>query len=267
MKTALEEARTRPYPHLVSTGQRLATRRGILVSNSPLPGVGDDDPLAFIGVGLLDRRGNLSPLGRRTVLDGVTRLAGQTGGMDRCVVWAEDECTWVSCSGYLRHGRTPPKAQDTLDPYLYEQMPLEAEDCWTVELPEGGEHSHLCIRRVDARRIEICRGDQMLLADFSDRIREGERDPAAHLLDAEGRLSPPPVWRGVPVTGVDEWWILGPVQPIEDGIMLRDPSPARLRAACDAMAGFSIPDEVFDRCWRAAWPDLPFIPVGVLEAA
>jgi len=266
MKTPLETARTRRYPHLVATGDRRASRRIILVANAPIRNAEPDHEPVFVGVGMLDRRGELSPLGRDVVLAGIVDLAKRTR-LDRCVVWAADDCSWVTADGRVRPGRRPPVAVDTLDPYFYEHMPLEAEDCWTVALPEGCDSTHLCIRQVDATRVEVCPGEPIVLGDFSDRIQDGERDPAAHLLDAEGRLAPPPIWRGLPVTSVDDWEILGPVQPAEDGIILRDPTPASLRKACEAVAQARLPDELFDRCWRAARPELAFTPVGILEAA
>lgn len=266
MKTPLETARTRPYPHLVSTGDRRATRRTIYVANAPVPGIDADDDRAFMGVGMLDRRGELSKRGRAVVLAGIIDLARRTR-LERCIVWAADDCSWISREGDVRNGRKPPVAIDTLDPYFYEQMPMEAEDCWTVPLPEGCDATHLCIRQIDATRIEICPGERIVLGDFSDKIPDGERNPAAHLLDAQGRLSPPPVWRGMRVTGVEGWEIFGPVQPAEDGIILREPTPATLREACEKVAGITLPDDLVDRCWRAARPELPYVPVGVLEAA
>lgn len=266
MKTPYEAARTRPYPHLVSAGDWLSLRQTILVANTPISGVGADRPLCFIGLGMLDRKGTLTNKGRQIVLEGVIQQCSEHRS-DRCIVWAPDDCTWVDGNGRQRHSRKPPIAQDTLDPYLYDAMPLTAENCWTVALPAGNDPSHICIRTVDHKRIEICPGEEILLGDFSERTPDGERDPSANLIDKDGYFSPPPIWRGMRVSRTDGWSILGPVQPLGDGIILRDPSPSDVRRACIEIAGIPLDEKLIDRCWRAARPDLPFTPVGVLEAA
>lgn len=89
------------------------------------------------------------------------------------------------------------------------------------------------------------------------------------MLAADGSLIAPKFYRGQPVTGIrDEWLLLGPVQAADDGVILRNPWPDHVRAACEEVAGMSLPSHLTDAAWRAIDPENPdIIYVGVQKAA
>ncbi|WP_242416547.1 hypothetical protein [Sphingomonas panni] len=139
----------------------------------------------------------------------------------------------------------PPAAFETHAADLYDLLPLPMEDCTSVELPGGSGPSHLCILRIGPHHVEIAPGGHRTLGVLDEPPIVGRADPAAAFLDEGGRLRPPSIWRGQPVTSVDDGWtVLGPIQPIGDGVVLRNPSPQRLRQTCDRVAGRRLHDDV-----------------------
>lgn len=267
MKATPPLASTREYPHLISQGVRRNRRSHMVVSNTPVPPSPTLKDLVFEAPGLVDGAGAITPLATRTVISRMSRLA-KTTKASFCVVWSPTSCTWFERDGRHRDGFDPPLG-DVTDPWAGRHHDARVEWCWTIELPSEAEWSHLCVRRLDRDLVEIAPGEPMVLADFDQPTAPGLPDPAAGLLAADGSLKPPRTYRGQPVVGVrDEWKLLGPVQPAEDGTILRNPWPDDVREACERIAGIPLPRRLTDAAWRAIDPEHPDVTyVGVLKAA
>lgn len=221
MKTPFEAAVSRVYPHIVTRGARRPHFWSVTVSNVPLGDGGQTGPYAFVGVGMLDARGRITPKGRQTIDAHVAKLA-EKHDIDYCVVWSENDCTWYDRDGNGCPGNRPPQACDTGNANLYDSLPYRLEDCWTVALPEGNIPSHICVVALDATRIELSPGENCILGCFDDPVREGERDPASPHLDGEGRLVAPRAFRGQPVLGIEhDWTLVGPVHPFLFDLVLK----------------------------------------------
>lgn len=266
MKSMYETARSRMYPHLVTRGTRRPTFWNITVSNVPLDEDKPQGPHVLVGPRMLDVTGNLTDRGRSAVAEYAAARA-KRDGRDLCVVWGEHDCTWYDQDGTAIPGATPPQAFETLNPYMYDQLPISTEACWVYKLPEGCEPSHLCVLRIDETRIEIAPGETSILGEFDERPVVGERDPASEMLDAEGHLRPPSTYRGQPVIEVeDEHTLIGPVQPSQDGLILRTPWPRHIREACNTIAGCYIDERIVASIFglaHVAVEDLP--PAGVVD--
>ncbi|PCG15760.1 hypothetical protein [Sphingomonas adhaesiva] len=251
----------REYPHVITQGLRQNHRWMLAVSNKKTDAPGVVEDFVFVGAGYVD------DAGRRAIVKRINGRA-RTSRARYCVVWSPDGCTWIEGDGMLREGKTPPLG-NSADPWANASQPATVEWCWTIELPKGAEWSHICVRRIDANLVEIAPGEPMVLADFNEPDVPGLPDPAAGLLGPDGKLVAPRTYRGQPVTGIrDEWTLLGPVQPQEDGTFLRNPWPDDVADACDAIAGMSLPRRIHNAAWQAIYPNqTDVIYVGVLKAA
>lgn len=240
MKSRYEATMTRAYPHLVTRGARGPVRWSLRIANAPVRSIDPEGPLTFIGAGMLDRRGDLTPHGRDVVSTRI-RAEALAAGRERCVVWASEACTWFGPDGVELAGVNPPEATVTYNAHLYATLDLACEECTAFEMPSASMHSHLCVMRIGPRHIEIAPGERIALGVFDDPVPPRQRDPAAGLLDGEGRLAPPERWRGQPVHGVEsDVMIVGPVQPCADGIILRDPWPFEVCEAAERIAGCAL---------------------------
>lgn len=267
MKTAPFDDERREYPHLVSKGMRRNCRTALVVSNRPAATGGRSDVEEFRGPGMVASDGVITAKARDVIVARFSRLAA-TSKARYCVVWSPSSCTWFDPDGRHRDGVSPPQG-DVGDPWINADHPAPVEWCWTIELPKGGEWTHLCVRRLDRDFVEIAPGEAMTLASFDEPVLPGRPDPALALLDADGRIVPPRRYRGQPVTGLrDANHLLGPVQPADDGIVLRNAWPDDVRDACERVAGMELPVELTDAAWRVLDPDATDVTwVGILKAA
>ena len=253
---------SREYPHLITRGAR-SNQRWRLDFATPTVGIAAH---AFPH-DLLDEHGRPTPEGRRAVLERFSRIARGSAAR-HCVVWSADECTWIDGRGRARDGRNPPEGIPVA-PREMNSTPARPEHAWTIRLPAGCTHSHLSVRMIARGYVEIAPAGPMLLGHFDEPLEEGEDDPAAGMTDGLGIVAAPKTWRGQPVTGiVDGWTLTGPVQPCSDGVVMRNPWPDALAAACDRIAGRPLSDRIHDAAWRVYDPENKgMIFVGVLEAA
>lgn len=267
MKTPYEAAITRMYPHLVTRGPRHPTFGSIAVSNVPL-GRKPCGRHAYVGVGMLDADGNLTPRGRSVIAAAIAAEASSEKA-DICVVWGERDCTWYDRDGTGRDGMDPPQATDTFNTYMYDRLPVTTEDCWTFALPVEASVSHLCVLKVDRTRIEIAPGEPIMLAWFDEPVVEGERDPAHDLIGPDGDITPPARYRGQPVTGMEDGTtLLGPIQPSEEGTIIRTPWPQQIRDACRSIAGLDVDESIIERIFDIAHAGAEDMNhVGILKAA
>lgn len=238
------------YPHIISQGVRLNYRHPVVVSNSEVIAPFTTERYVFCGVGFLDASDTLTEHARSAITRSLSGAARISKGR-YCVVWAPEECTWFDADG-SHHDKNLPPTGDLTNPWVGTHEPAQVEQCWSIELPAGGEWSHLCVRRIEHNLVEIAPGEPMVLADFNEFEIPSLPDPAAELLHSDGSLNAPPTYRGQPVTGVrDDWTLLGPVQPGDDGIFLRNPWPDDIRQACETVAGMSLPKGLTDAAWDA----------------
>ncbi len=267
MKTTPSVASYRDYPHIISQGIRQNQRSAMVVSNEPVPSAFAVRDYVFASPGIVDDAGGLTEAGRRMIVRRLVDLAKRSKA-SYCVVWSPTSCTWFERDGKHRDGLVPPQG-DLSNPWTGRAQDAPVEWCWTIRLPEGGEWSHLCVRRITRDLIEIAPGEPMMLADFNEPALEGIPDPAEGLLAPDGSLKPPRTYRGHIVTGVrDEWQLLGPVQPGDEGVILRNPWPDDVRQACEKVAGMPLPRRLTDAAWRAIDPEHPdVVYVGVQKAA
>jgi len=267
MKATPRLATAREHPHLISQGVRRNRRSHMVISNEPVPPSSSLKSLVFVGPGLIDDAGGLTSLATRTIVSRMSGLA-KTSKASFCVVWSPASCTWFERDGGHREGFDPPVG-DVADPWTGRHHNAHVEWCWTIRLPSNAEWSHLCVRRLDSDLVEIAPGEPMVLADFNEPAVAGLPDPAAGMLSPDGSLHPPRTYRGQRVSGVrDEWKLLGPVQPAEDGTILRNPWPDDVRDACERIAGIPLPRRLTDAAWRAIDPEHPDVTyVGVRKAA
>ncbi|WP_230770230.1 hypothetical protein [Sphingomonas sp. Leaf4] len=267
MKPTPPMSAAREHPHLIHKGVRGNRRSAIVVSNGPVGRQSTARSLVFEGRGLLDAHGGITPHGRDAILARLSHLA-RTSKASYCVVWSATECTWFERDGRTRNGCVPPYGHVS-DPWIGRDHDVRIEHCWTITLPQGSEWSHICVRRIDRDLVEISPGEPVVLADFDEPEVPGLPDPAADMLAPDGSLVAPRTYRGQPVTGIrDQWKLLGPVQPAEDGVILRNPWPDDVREACERIAGGPLPRRLVDAAWRAIDPEHPEVTyVGVLKAA
>ena len=258
MKGPIEAARTREHPHIVTLGERRLGRIDVTVSNAPIAGISGDSSFAVFAMGVVDAAGRLTPEGRRLVLEKSIAHA-KASRLPRCVVWALDDCTWIDREGTHFDGPSPAAGETTMNPWRYDDMPLTAEACRTIALPDGCRHPHLCIVPIDRRRVEIVGGEHLFLGTFDEPVPDGERDPARRFLADDGTFVPPRRFRGQPVVEVDGWTLYGPVQPVDVGTVLRDPFPQQVAEACERVAGRPLDDDLLHRAWTIAqtglWSD------------
>lgn len=267
MKPTLSATRYRQFPHVVSRGSRRDHRARMVVSNGPAPATSARKDYVFEGAGLVDEDGDLTPLGRRTIVTRMSELA-RTSRALYCVVWSAGECTWFESDGCHRDSCDPPRGFVT-DPWIGGRHDVEMERCDVFPLPADAGWSHLCVRRLDRDLVEIAPGEPLVLADFDEPEIPGLPDPAAGLLYPDGTLRVPGVYRGQLVTGVrDDWKLLGPVQPADEGAILRNPWPDEVRQACERIAEIPLPRAIVDAVWTAIHPDTPDVTrVALLRAA
>lgn len=267
MKTADALTGYREYPHVITRGVRQNRRWAMSVTNEPTPSHVAIHDYIFHGLGFVDGTGTVSARGRATVMAHFEKKASQSKA-NYCVVWSPTDCTWFDHDGGHRDGKRPPEGEMD-DPWLGRRHGAMIEWCWTIELPAGGEWSHLCVRRIDRDLVEVAPGEPMVLANFDEPVHEGVSDPADGMLAEDGSLAAPKFYRGQPVTGIrEEWSLLGPVQAADDGVILRNPWPDDVRSACEQVAGMSLPRHLTDAAWRAIDPENPdIIYVGVQKAA
>lgn len=256
----------RDYPHVITHGGRRNLRRSIEFVDAASCLLGLHDPHVFIDHGLVDEEGDLTVAGRTSILE---RFAERTrhGTSGVCIAWSTDDCTWLDTGGRQTHGNRPPTGEID-QPHLMDTCDAMLEDVWTVKLPAGCTASHLCIRQIDASLVEITPGERVVLGSFHDLPKAGRHDPAASMM-SRGTLKPPARFRGQPVTEVrDRFTIMGPVQPSDVGIILRNAWPADVRRACDVVAGRPLAAPLHQAVWRALNPPSPDMNhVGVLKAA
>ena len=261
-----QRAPQRDYPHVIEHGGRRNLRHAIEFVDAASTLLGLHDPYVFLADGLVDEDGDLTVAGRTTVLE---RFAGRSrrGTAGVCIAWSEDDCTWLDAGGRQTPGNRPPTGEID-QPHMMETRDALLEDVWTVKLPAGSIASHLCIRRIDASLVEVTPGEPVVLGRFHDLPRGGRHDPAGAMM-SRGRLKPPARFRGQPVTEVrDRFTIMGPVQPSDVGVILRNAWPADVRRACDAVAGRPLASPLHQAVWRALNPPCPDMNyVGVLKAA
>lgn len=258
----------REYPHVISKGMRRNRRSPIAVSNDSIADVDRSQAFEIHRPGMLDERGDLTEHGRKVIIALVSKRAKMSKAR-YCVVWSADDCTWFDGDGRHRDGIRPPEGEMG-DPWLNVRHNAPVEWCWTMELPNGGEWSHLCVRRIDADLVEVAAGQPMTLANFDEPDLPHLVDPMRHLVDDDGRLKAPPLYRGQRTTGVRDQWILtGPVQPVDDyNEIIRNPWPDDVREACERIAGMQLPRRLTDAAWRAIDPEHRGITyVGVQKAA
>lgn len=257
----------REYPHVIVPGVRFHDRITLVVSAVPYEPEWVSADHVFVGIDLLDDTGALTAKGQETILRRMIEMT-RRDLRQRCIVWGPKSCTWIEKSGKCAEGNEPPIG-DTDDPYIIARLPMPTESVWTIELPDKTEQSHLCIITHNRHLVEITPGMQMVLAMFDEPVRPGLCDPAAKLLDDDGRLVAPKSFRGHRVTGVSaDWNLLGEVQPSDNGIFLRNPWPDDVHAACVKVAQQPLPREITDAAWRAIHPEDPSLTyTGVREAA
>lgn len=267
MKAGHANSRRRDYPHVITRGPHRHTRWPMLISNAPV--ASPRETYVFIGHGYMigDR---LTDTGRRAILSGMQEKARKSKSR-YCVVWSPHDCTYLDGQGGLRDGTMPPRGDMVTD--ANDQAPIRLEDVWTIALPprRSGQpfSSHLCVRRIGPV-VEISLGAPLVLADFCDDEPDATLVAAHH--DADGRWKLPFSFRGVTVTatGADGRILYGPVQPQGEvpSIMLRDPWPEQLEAACHEVAGRRLSMDLIDKAWRTINPeDTTMNFVGVLQAA
>lgn len=250
MKEAVAFSKFRQYPHIITRGIRQNCRWSISVANEPLALHGAVHEYVFHGRGFLDQAGAVTAKGRNAVIDAFESIAIKSKA-SYCIVWSPSDCTWFDQDGGHRDGRHPPRGEVS-DPWLGRHHDALIEWCWTIELPPGGEWSHLCMRRIDKDLVEVAPGEPMVLANFDEPVRHGEPDPCGSMLAEDGSLIAPKTYRNQPVTGIrDDWILLGPVQAADDGLIIRNPWPDDIRKACETIAGMSLSCDLTDAAWRA----------------
>lgn len=254
----------RPFPNVITKGDHRNVRWRVSFAADT---AGDHEPYAVELAGSLDVDGELTTLGRIRL----TRMVAEKARRSKarfCVVWSADACTWFDEEGIGREGGKPPVGEpiDSLD---YRHVPAIVDDLWHIELPEGSATPYLCVRTLARDYVELAPGEPMVLGHLDDPVPEGEVDPAEGMLDDDGNLVAPEIFRGQRVTGVrDEWTLLGPVQPSGPGTVLRAPWPEDVHAACESIAGRTLPRSLTDAAWRVVDPeDTTMNWTGVLRAA
>jgi hypothetical protein len=267
MKAKPSVATYHNYPHVISQGVRQNHRWPMIVSNEPVTAPFAVQEHVFVAPGIVDDAGSLTEAGRRMIVRRLVDLAKRSKA-SYCVVWSPTSCTWFERDGRHRDGLVPPQG-NLSNPWAGRDHVAPVEWCWTIRLPDGGEWSHLCVRRITRELVEITPGEPMILADFNEPAVEGLPDPAEGMLARDGSLIPPRTYRGQTVTGIrDDWQLLGPVQPGDEGVVLRNPWPDDVRQACEKVAGMPLPRGLTDAAWRAVDPEHPDVTyVGVQKAA
>lgn len=249
------------YPHVVvkADGERRATVLPVFLSNTPIEARGRPYEFEITSLGLIDATGEITPAAREELLHRASQRALRFG-KSVCVVWDERTCTWIEADGTRREGGIPPRGE-AMEPNLRMALPFEDERPRSVvlpspvELPDGTTATHLCVVHFRRDLVEISFGDACVLGDFSEVVREGHVDPAAEMLDDDGNLKPVQRFRGARVTAIrDDWEILGAVQPIGEGIFVRNPTPDDVRAACRQLLRAAPSTELFDQIWEAVDP-------------
>ena len=235
------------YPHLIVKGARRHQRWTISF------GVSDSDPHTFPPE-LVDGQRRLAPGGREAILRHYVRRAA-AGTRHHCVVWGPADCAWIDGAGGTRKGREPPEGEP-VSPRDMNTSPALVEDVRTITLPARCIRSHLSVKILAPGYVEVAPAEPMRLAYLDEPLEDGEEDHRTGLLDGDGKLVPPETWRGQPVTGVENGWtLLGPIQPCGPGIVLREPWPDELAAACDAIAGKRLPASLHAAAWQAYRPE------------
>ena len=257
----------REYPHIVSKGMRRNERRLVVVSNGPVDGYGTSPDCVFVGEGYAKSDGSPTDAGRAAILARICAHAPKSKAR-YCVVWNKTSCTWIDETGAPRDGRSPPTS-DIMHPSVYATTHMLMERVDFIRLPEGSDPPCLCIRRIDRDLVEVSPGEEIALAYYDDPLPTERPDPMAALFDDEGNIRLPDIYRGQRVTGTrHDMVITGPVQPYEDGVILRNPWPDDLRKACEQVAGRRLTPAMAETAWRIIHPADPgVIRGGVREAA
>lgn len=254
----------RLYPHLVTLGAGRNVRWLMEVGEG---GPADSTSIAhaFHGAGAINDAGEVTPVGRRLILDGLRRSAGGSRST-ACVVWGDRACTFIMPDGSTVDGVRPPEG-DPVYPEDYDKVRADVVDVRYVRLPEDAASPFLCVRLLDADHVEVSSGSPMVLGHFDELPETGPGSELRRYLDDDGRLVPPPIFRGVRTTGVEGYHaLLGPVQPDGRDTRIVEPWPQRVFAATEEIAGIRLPSFVRDAIWRAVEPADPGLTiVGAVE--
>lgn len=256
----------RLYPHLVTLGAGRNVRWLMEVGEGTSAG---STPIAhvFHGAGAINDAGEVTPVGRRLILDGLRRSA-EGSRSTACVVWGDRACTFVMPDGSTVDGTRPPEG-DPVYPEDYDRVRADVVDVRYVRLPEDVASPFLCVRQLDAGHVEVSSGSPMVLGHFDELPTTGPGSELRRHLDDDGRLVPPPVFRGVRTAGVENGHtLLGPVQPDGRETRIVEPWPQRVFAAAEEIAGARLPVAARDAVWRALEPAAAgLVLVGAVEVA
>lgn len=209
----------------------------------------------------------MTPVGRNLILGALLRR-GRVSRSANCIVWSEDECTFVMADGSTIDSKRPPHGEPVY-PEDYEHVHAEVLDVRYVRMPDDSETRFLCVRTLGRGRVEISSGSPMILGHFDELPFKGPGSELRRHLNEKGELIAPTVFRGITTTGVENGYTLvGPVQPDGEAIRVVEPWPQTVLAAAEEIAGIALPPSTRDAVWRAVDPMKDgMILVGCIEIA
>jgi hypothetical protein len=255
------------YPHVISSiGGRRHCRWRVLISNNPVEDP-NDGTWIISGIRSVGPGGQLTEQGRQNLIRQIGERA-RTSKAHYCIVWGDTDCSFFLPDGSIRQGHNPPQGDLVADEDAWDATPILCEPVWSIALTGRGP-PYLCIKRT-GDLVEVMAGARIVLADFSDYPAGCDNDPAANLRDKQGRWKRPLVHRRQRVEAITEQGLLlGPVQPLEMGatVILRQPWPHQIEAACNQIAGRRLPNPILQAVWAALDPAENLRIVDVLDAA
>lgn len=253
MKNETAGPATLIYPQLIHQGVRQNLRRPLYLSNRPAP-ANIDHFNVVTGRGTLDRKSNLTPQGRKALIDLVRRFA-MNHALRYCIIWSETSCTYFRTDGSTKDSQSPPGnvVQDRRDPPT---SMIKCEPLWSTPVAKEGDLTYyLCVLR-SGHYVEVMIGTRVLLARLDDHPAGRRNDPFAHLRTKTGRWKKRLTYRGQPVEEIRDNMLLGPAQPFGRGehIILRDPWPEQFEEACRKVAAMPLAQAVLDAAWSYIEP-------------